>query len=162
MKMGSIHRILEEFEQTHRIYQRLIDEYPDSHFVSDDRFEILVTYYDQGEYGAVIEQAPHFIDQKPSRAHILRTYVLLGDTYKAIGSPKDAVTYYIVALKKSKDLEVRFLGIDKCRFRKPVIPGDQIRFEMESVSRKRTIYKFRGKAFVDGQVAAEAELLVSC
>jgi branched-chain amino acid transport system substrate-binding protein len=105
MKMGSIHMILGDFEQARRIYQRLLDEYPGSHFISDAWFEILVTYYKQGEYGNVIEQAPHFLKQEPSRAHILRTYVLLGDTYKAMSSPKDAVNYYIMALRKSKDTE---------------------------------------------------------
>jgi len=105
MKMGSIHTILGDFEQARSIYQRLIDEYPDSHFVPDARFEIIVTYYNQGEYGNVIEQASLFLKQKPSRAHILRTYVLLGDTYMAMGSPKDAVNNYIIALRKSKDME---------------------------------------------------------
>jgi len=105
MKMGSIHTILGDFEQARLIYQRLIGEYPGSHFVPDARFELLATYYNQGEYGNVIEQAPHFLEQKPSRVHILRTYVLLGDTYKAMSSPKDAVNYYIMALRKSKDLE---------------------------------------------------------
>jgi branched-chain amino acid transport system substrate-binding protein len=105
MNMGSIHTILGDFEQARRIYQRLIDEYSGSHFVPDARFEILVMYYNQGEYGNVIEQASHFLKQKPSRAHILKTYVLLGDTYKAMGSPKDAVNNYIMALKKSKDME---------------------------------------------------------
>ena len=104
-KIGSIHTILGDFEQARRIYQRLIDEYPSSHFVPDAWFEILVTYYNQGEYGNVIEQAPHFLNQKPSSAHILKTYVLLGDTYKAMSSPKDAVNYYIMALRKSKDME---------------------------------------------------------
>lgn len=105
MKMGSIHTILGDFEQARSIYQRLIDEYPDSHLVPDARFEIIVTYYNQGEYGNVIEKASLFLKQKPSRAHILRTYVLLGDTYKAMGSPKDAVNNYIIALRKSKDME---------------------------------------------------------
>jgi branched-chain amino acid transport system substrate-binding protein len=105
MKMGSIHTILGDFEQARNIYQRLIDEYPGSNFVPDAWFEILVTYYNQGEYGNVIEQAPHFLKQKPSRAHILRTYVLLGDTYKAMSSPKDAINYYIMALRKAKDME---------------------------------------------------------
>jgi branched-chain amino acid transport system substrate-binding protein len=105
MKMGSIHTILGDFEQARSIYQRLIDEYPDSHIVPDARFEILVTYYNQGEYGNVIEQASLFLKQKPSRARILRTYVLLGDTYKAMSSPKDAVNNYIMALRNSKDME---------------------------------------------------------
>ena len=105
MNMGSIHTILGDFEQARHIYQRLIDEYSGSHFVPDARFQILVTYYNQGEYGNVIEQASHFLKQKPSRVHILKTYVLLGDTYKAMGSPKDAVSNYIMALRKSKDIE---------------------------------------------------------
>jgi len=105
MKMGSIHTILGDFEQARSVYQRLIDEYPGSHLVPDAWFEILVTYYNQGEYGNVIEQAPHFLKQNPSRGHILRTYVLLGDTYKAMSSPKDAVNNYIMALRKSKDME---------------------------------------------------------
>lgn len=105
MKIGSIHTILGDFEQARRIYRRLIDEYPGSHFVTDARFEILVTYYNQGEYGNVIEQASHFLKQKPSRVYFLRTYVLLGDVYNAMGSQKDAVNHYIMALRKSKDPE---------------------------------------------------------
>ena len=105
MKMGSIHTILGDFEQAISTYQRLIDTYPDSHFISDARFEILVTYYNQGEYGDVIEQASSFLKQKPSRAHIVRTYILLGDTYKAVNSLRDAVNHYIMALKISKELE---------------------------------------------------------
>lgn len=57
--------------------------------------------------------------------------------------------------------DVRFIGIDKCRFRRPVLPGDQIRFELEGISRKKTICKFRGKAFVDGKLVAEAELMAA-
>lgn len=61
----------------------------------------------------------------------------------------------------SKNLQVRFLGIDNCRFRRPVVPGDQLRFELETVSQKRSIWKFKGKAFVDGNLVAEAELMAS-
>ena len=60
------------------------------------------------------------------------------------------------------DKLIYFTGIDKCRFRKPVLPGDQIRFEVEAVSHKRTIWKFRGKASVEGQLVAEADIMVSC
>jgi ABC-type branched-subunit amino acid transport system substrate-binding protein len=105
MKMASIHATLGDFEQARSIYHRLIGEHPGSPFVPDARFEILVMYYNQGEYGHVIEQATQFLKQKPSRVHIQKTYVLLGDTYKAMSSPKDAVSYYIMALKKSKDIE---------------------------------------------------------
>jgi branched-chain amino acid transport system substrate-binding protein len=105
MKMASIHATLGDFEQAQNIYHRLIGEHPGSPFVPDARFEILVMYYNQGEYDNVIEQATQFLKEKPSRIHIQKTYVLLGDTYKAMNSPKDAVSYYIMALRKSKDIE---------------------------------------------------------
>jgi 3-hydroxyacyl-[acyl-carrier-protein] dehydratase len=51
-----------------------------------------------------------------------------------------------------------FAGIDSARFRKPVFPGDQLRFEMEAVNCKRGIWYFNGRAFVDGKLVTEAEL----
>ncbi len=62
---------------------------------------------------------------------------------------------------KNKSADVRFLGIDKCRFRKPVVPGDRIRFELEGLSHKRSIWKFSGKAFVEDALVAEAELMAA-
>jgi branched-chain amino acid transport system substrate-binding protein len=107
MKVGSIYTILEKYQLARGIYQRLINEYPKSHFVSNARFEMLVSYYKDGEYGNAIEQATDFLKHTTSRAQKLKTYLLLGDIYKAMGSPKDAVNYYIMALKESKDTEKR-------------------------------------------------------
>lgn len=56
---------------------------------------------------------------------------------------------------------VYFMGIDGARFRKPVLPGDQIRFELELLKKRGNIYSFKGNAFVDGNLAAEAELLAT-
>ncbi len=56
---------------------------------------------------------------------------------------------------------VYFVSIDKAKFRKPVVPGDQIRFELEMISLRRRFCKMRGIAYVDGQVVAEAELFSS-
>ncbi len=50
-------------------------------------------------------------------------------------------------------------GVDKARFRKPIVPGDQIRFEVEVLSVRSKIGKIAGKAFVNGKVAVEAELI---
>ncbi|MEI6124919.1 MAG: 3-hydroxyacyl-ACP dehydratase FabZ [Pseudomonadota bacterium] len=61
----------------------------------------------------------------------------------------------------SQNVNVRFLGIDNCRFRRPVVPGDQVRFELEAMSQKKNIFKFRGKAYVDGNLVAEAELMAT-
>lgn len=52
-----------------------------------------------------------------------------------------------------------FSGIDKCRFRRPVIPGDQIVFEVEVLSHRNAFAKLHGRATVDGELACEAELL---
>jgi UDP-3-O-[3-hydroxymyristoyl] N-acetylglucosamine deacetylase/3-hydroxyacyl-[acyl-carrier-protein] dehydratase len=54
---------------------------------------------------------------------------------------------------------VYFMGIDKAKFRKPVFPGDQIRFELEMLKLRFNTCKMRGKAFVDEHLVAEAELL---
>ena len=54
---------------------------------------------------------------------------------------------------------VYFLGIDNVRFRKPVIPGDQLRLELEITKHHQSIWGFKGKGLVDGNLVAEAELL---
>lgn len=51
-----------------------------------------------------------------------------------------------------------FGGVDKARFRKPVVPGDQLRFECEVLQKRSNTVKIRGVAKVDGAVVAEAEL----
>lgn len=52
-----------------------------------------------------------------------------------------------------------FAAIDKARFKKPVVPGDQIHFHVEFITEKRGIWKFRGQALVDGKLAASAEIM---
>ncbi|HUM02099.1 MAG TPA: 3-hydroxyacyl-ACP dehydratase FabZ [Thermoanaerobaculia bacterium] len=52
-------------------------------------------------------------------------------------------------------------GIDKARFRRPVVPGDQLVVSVEVLTVRASFIKIRGEARVDGQLAAEAELLSS-
>jgi beta-hydroxyacyl-ACP dehydratase FabZ len=54
-----------------------------------------------------------------------------------------------------------FMGIDGAKFRRPVVPGDQLRFKLTLLSVKRRTMKMRGEAYVDGQLVAEAELLAT-
>ncbi len=56
---------------------------------------------------------------------------------------------------------VYFMGIDRAKFRKPVRPGDTLRFELTLLRLKSRICKMEGKAYVDGDLVAEAELLSS-
>lgn len=53
---------------------------------------------------------------------------------------------------------VYFMGIDKAKFRKPVVPGDQLRMELEILKQRGKIFCFQGNAYVDGNLVAEAEL----
>lgn len=53
---------------------------------------------------------------------------------------------------------VLFTTIDKAKFRKPVVPGDSLRFHLSKIARKRNIWFYRGEARVDGVLVAEAEL----
>ncbi len=74
-----------------------------------------------------------------------------------------AQTAGVLAFKSLGDEDqkkpVYFLGMDNVRFRKPVIPGDQLRLELETTRHRQSIWGFKGKAFVDGKLVAEADLL---
>jgi 3-hydroxyacyl-[acyl-carrier-protein] dehydratase len=52
-----------------------------------------------------------------------------------------------------------FMSIDKARFRKPVVPGDQVRFELDLIRERGPVKSFKAKAVVDGAVVAEAEMM---
>ena len=64
----------------------------------------------------------------------------------------------IKAMETERPSAVYFLTIDKCKFRKPVIPGDTIEYHMRSVSRRKTMWWFHGDAKVNGRVVAEADV----
>lgn len=51
-----------------------------------------------------------------------------------------------------------FAGLDKVKFRKPVLPGDQLRLELEALRIRKTSCKMKGIAYVEGDIVAEAEL----
>jgi len=54
-----------------------------------------------------------------------------------------------------------FLGIDKARFRKMVVPGDRLDLHVEVLHRRGDVWKLKGEARVEGQLAAHAELLAT-
>lgn len=58
-----------------------------------------------------------------------------------------------------KDMKVYFMSIDKCKFRRKVVPGDQLRMRLTTLRGKpgARVWKFGGAAEVDGEMAAEAE-----
>src|SRR6059036_571603 len=59
------------------------------------------------------------------------------------------------------DKVVYFMSLDNVKFRRPVIPGDQIRFELEMLSFRGKTCKMKGEGYVDGQLVVEAEMMAS-
>ena len=60
--------------------------------------------------------------------------------------PSENTTYYLA-------------GIDKTRFKRPVVPGDQLRFEIKLLKSRRGIWFFEGKAYVGEELAVSTELM---
>lgn len=62
------------------------------------------------------------------------------------------------SLEEAEQKVVYFMSLDNVRFRKPVKPGDQIRFELDVIQIRGAVCKMRGVAKVDGELVAEAEM----
>jgi len=68
----------------------------------------------------------------------------------------------VLVLKQIPDRKnkiVLLASVEEAKFRRPVLPGHQLRIEMKVTKRKATVAKMHGQATVDGQVVAEAELM---
>jgi 3-hydroxyacyl-[acyl-carrier-protein] dehydratase len=68
-------------------------------------------------------------------------------SFKTLGTMPDAESLFY------------FVGIDNARFKKPVTAGDQLNLHVEITRMKGTIWKYRAEARVDGEIAAEADLM---
>lgn len=65
----------------------------------------------------------------------------------------------ILLLHELEDREQKllyFMSIERARFRRPVVPGDQLRYEVEVVRFRKTTCKLKGRVLVEGEIAAEA------
>ncbi len=75
------------------------------------------------------------------------------------GLAQTAGALCVSSLKENYKAElVYFMGIDRAKFRRPVVPGDQLHYHVRKVRNRGRVWKFFGEAKVDGQVAAEAEV----
>jgi UDP-3-O-[3-hydroxymyristoyl] N-acetylglucosamine deacetylase/3-hydroxyacyl-[acyl-carrier-protein] dehydratase len=65
------------------------------------------------------------------------------------------------SVEDPNDKLMYFMGIDGAKFRRPVVPGDQLRFKLSLLKLRKGTSKMRGEAYVDDQLVAEAELLAT-
>jgi len=112
------------------------------------------------------------VDIKPGESAVAIKNVSYGDGYFQGHFPKKPVMPGVLIIEamaqaaaaftcytENLDVEnniVLFMGVDKARFRRPVIPGDQLRIVVRTLQRRPPVWKFEGKAFVDDNRVAEA------
>ena len=64
-----------------------------------------------------------------------------------------------LGIRPESGMILYFAGIDNARFKRPVIPGDQLTFQVELDRVKRTLWKFKARAMVGTELACEADLM---
>lgn len=69
-----------------------------------------------------------------------------------------AIMAYLTSASNAEKKIIYFMAIDNARFRKPVKPGDTLRFELETIFYKRGIWSVAGKAYVGDTLVTEADL----
>ncbi len=95
---------------------------------------------------------PFFVGHFPG--HPIMPAVLIIEAMAQVGG-----VLLLSMVENPKEKLVYFMAIDKAKFRKPVFPGDQVRFELEMMKLMLNSCKMKGRAFVDEKLVAEAELL---
>ncbi len=94
---------------------------------------------------------PQFIGHFPERP--IMPGVLLVE-----GMAQTAGAVCILRYGSGQPKLVYFMTIDKCKFRKPVVPGDVVHYHVKKIRNRKTIWKYAAEARVDGSVVAEAEI----
>jgi len=79
---------------------------------------------------------------------------------EAMAQTAGILTFVTAGIYPDESVRFYFAGIDKARFRRPVVPGDQVKFTATLERRIRTIWKYSISATVDGDEVASAEMMV--
>ncbi len=135
----------------YEILKHLPHRYP---FLLIDR----VVDYEPGKYLVGIKNVthnePYFPGHFPTRPIMPGVLIL-----EALAQATGILAFRTTGRIPDESSLYYFVGIDKARFKQPVEPGDQLRLEVEYVKQMRGIWKFIGKATVDGKSVCSADLM---
>ena len=133
------------------LIQRIIPHrYP---FLLVDRVRDIVPFQSAVGIKNVTMNEPHF------QGHFPGAPIMPGVTIVEAMAQTAAVMIGVSAALADKNLLVYFMGIDGCKFRRKVVPGDIVEMHLTTLRGKPggKVWKFGGQAFVEGDLAAEAE-----
>lgn len=135
----------------HQILEHLPHRYP---FLLVDRVLELEAGKSIHAYKNVTINEPFFVGHFPH--HPVMPGVLI---MEALAQAAGILSFKTMGEKPDPNSVFYFVGIDGARFKKPVMPGDQLHLHVEIVRQMRGIWKYKAEARVEGQVVAEAELM---
>lgn len=133
------------------IMRRLPHRYP---FLLVDRVIEIVPATHIVAIKNVTMNEPHFPGHFPH--HPVMPGVLI---IEAMAQAAGLLALYNAGKETTENTVIYFVGIDNARFKRPVVPGDQLRLEARIVKNMRGIWKFETRALVGDQIASEAELM---
>ncbi|MCB4358487.1 3-hydroxyacyl-ACP dehydratase FabZ [Quatrionicoccus australiensis] len=105
-------------------------------------------------YKNITMNEPYFVGHFPH--HPVMPGVLI---MEALAQAAGILSFKSMDEKPSADTVFYFAGIDDARFKRPVVPGDQLHLHVEIERQMRGVWKFIAEARVDGQLAASAKLM---
>lgn len=135
----------------HEILEYLPHRYP---FLLVDRVVEVVPGKSIHAYKNITINEPFFVGHFPH--HPVMPGVLI---MEALAQAAGILSFKTEDKKPTQSDVFYFAGIDDARFKRPVMPGDQLHLHVEIERQMRGVWKFKGEARVDGQLAAEARLM---
>ncbi len=132
-----------------QIIKDLPHRYP---FLLIDKVTILEPFKQAIGFKNVTFNEPHFTGHFPDRPIMPGVLIV-----EAMAQSAAIMIMNSSAEKNNEDKLVYFMGIDKVKFRKPVIPGDVLELHITTIQGRSSVWKMAGVAMVAGQKVAEAE-----
>ena len=135
----------------HEILEHLPHRYP---FLLVDRVLEVVPGKSIHAYKNITMNEPYFVGHFPH--HPVMPGVLI---MEALAQAAGILSFRTMESKPDANSVFYFVGIDECRFKKPVMPGDQLHLHIQIQRQMRGIWKYIAEARVDGEIVAEAKLM---